>query len=84
MLNEARSTTLQAAGLIRSRANSNNDLPRAQFVPNMPRNCGHSRLIMVSLFLCIEGTCLARASRFSSSKLVMRVRFSSPAPHHRS
>jgi hypothetical protein len=28
-LNEPRAATLQAAGLIRSRANSNNDLPRA-------------------------------------------------------
>jgi hypothetical protein len=37
--------------VFRSRANSNNDLPRAQFVPNTPRNCGHSRLIMVCLLL---------------------------------
>jgi hypothetical protein len=34
-------------------ANSNDDLPHAQFVPITPGNCGHSRLIMVSLFLCI-------------------------------
>jgi hypothetical protein len=43
---------IASRGLIRSRANSNNDLSRAQFVPN-PRNNGHSRLIMVSLFLCM-------------------------------
>jgi hypothetical protein len=33
--------------------NSNNDLPHAQFVPNMARNCGHSRVFRVSVFLCI-------------------------------
>jgi hypothetical protein len=52
-LNAARSATLQAGGLIRSRANSNNDVPRAQFVPNMARNCGHSLLFRFSVFLCI-------------------------------
>jgi hypothetical protein len=40
-------------GLIRQGANSNNDLPRAQFVPNTPYNCGHSRLAMVSVFVCM-------------------------------
>jgi hypothetical protein len=49
---------LQAKGLIRSRANSNNDLPRAPFVPNVARNCGHSQLIMVSLFLVSKETAL--------------------------
>jgi hypothetical protein len=34
-------------------AKSNIDLPRAQFVPNMARNGGHSRSIRVSPFLCI-------------------------------
>jgi hypothetical protein len=33
-------------------AKSNSHLWRAQFVPITPRNCGHSRLVMVSLFLC--------------------------------
>jgi hypothetical protein len=31
----------------------NNDLPRAQFVPNTACNRGHSRLIVVSPFLCM-------------------------------
>jgi hypothetical protein len=35
------------------RSKSNNDFPRAQFVPNTPRNRGHSRPIMVSHFLCM-------------------------------
>jgi hypothetical protein len=60
-------------------AKSNSDLSRAQFVPNTVRICGHSRLITVSLFLCRYVNRLARASRVSSSKLAMRVRFSSPA-----
>jgi hypothetical protein len=38
---------------IRQRADSNNELPRAQSVPDTPRNCGHPRLIMVSVFLCM-------------------------------
>jgi hypothetical protein len=41
---------------------SNNGWPRAQFVPNTPHTRGHSRLIMVRPFLCIEGNRLARAS----------------------
>jgi hypothetical protein len=41
MLSESHAVTFQAWDLIRSRANSNNDLPRAQFVPNMACNCGH-------------------------------------------
>ena len=51
MLNEPRSTaTLQAGGLIRSSANWNND-----YAPNsVRRNNGHSRLIMVSLFLHVR------------------------------
>jgi hypothetical protein len=62
-----------------SRAKSNTGLSRAQFVPNMARNRGNSRLFVVSFFLCIQGDRLVRASPVSSSKLVMRVRFSSPA-----
>jgi hypothetical protein len=42
-----------AAGSHSTRGYSSNDLSRAQFVPNTARNCGHSRLAMVSLFLCI-------------------------------
>jgi hypothetical protein len=52
-LSKTHAATLQAEGLIRSRANSNSDWPRAQFVPNMARNGGHSRSIRGSLFLCI-------------------------------
>jgi hypothetical protein len=56
----------------RARSKSNNDLPRAQFVPNTTRNCGHSRVATVSPFLCTQGNRLARASSVSSSKLVAR------------
>ena len=41
---------------------SNGPSLRAQFVPNTPRTCGHSRLTAVSLFLCMQGKRLARAS----------------------
>jgi hypothetical protein len=34
-------------------AKSNNQLPRAQIVPNTPWNCGHSQPVMVSPFLCM-------------------------------
>jgi hypothetical protein len=40
-----------------------------KIVPNTPRNCGQSRLIVVSLFLCRQGNRLVRALRVSSSKL---------------
>jgi len=60
---------------VAGKAKSNSHLSRAQSVPNLPRNCGHSRLIMVSLFLCTEGNRLAKASPISSSKLVTRVQF---------
>jgi hypothetical protein len=77
---DARSANLKARTPHSGKAKSNSHLSRAQFAPNMARNCGRSRLIMVSPFLCMQGNCLASASRFSSSKLAMRVRFSSPAP----
>ena len=84
-LNGARSASLQAKrSLFGSGPNRTMTLLRAQFVPNTARNCGHSWLAMVSRFLCVKGKRLARASRVSSSKLVMRVRFSSPAPQHHS
>jgi hypothetical protein len=54
---------------------SNNDLRRAQFVPNTARNCGHSRLFVVSFFICRQGNRLARASPVSSSSWSMRIRF---------
>jgi hypothetical protein len=52
-LNDARSANLKARTLYSGKAKSNSHLSRAQFVPNMPCNCGHSRQIMVSLFLCM-------------------------------
>ncbi len=71
-------------GLHPVQGKSNNDLRRAQFVPDTPRNRGNSRLFGVSPFFCTQGNHLARASPVSSSKLVMRVRFSSPAPQRSS
>jgi hypothetical protein len=59
---------------------SNMLLSRAQFVPNTPRNGGHSRFVKDTLFLVRKQKRLARASAIQSSKLVIRVRFSSPAP----
>jgi hypothetical protein len=44
---------LQKGGFHSAQANRSNDFPRAQFVPNTPRNCGQSRLSRVSLFLCM-------------------------------
>ena len=49
-LEKARSATLLAGCLHSVQAKSNRHLPRAQFVPNTPRNRGHSRLFGVSLF----------------------------------
>jgi hypothetical protein len=69
-----------STGSIRFMAKSNSGWSHAHFVPKTPHNCGHSRQFTVSAFLWIEGNRLARASSDSSSKLVMRVRFSSPAP----
>jgi hypothetical protein len=47
---ESRLVSLQARFSIRFRAKSNSDLRRAQFVPNTPRTCGHSRLFGVRSF----------------------------------
>jgi hypothetical protein len=51
-LDDARSANLKQGVSIRARPNRSH-LSHAQFVPNMPRNCGHSGEIMVSLFLCM-------------------------------
>jgi hypothetical protein len=49
-LSAAQAVTLQQEFSIRFKANSNNGLSHAQFVPNTARNGGHSWLIMVSAF----------------------------------
>jgi hypothetical protein len=52
---------------------SNNDLSRAQFVPNTARNWGHSRLAMVSVYPLHVTESPNQSSKGSSSKLVIRV-----------
>jgi hypothetical protein len=59
-------------------AKSNSDLPRAQFVPNTARICGHSRLITVSISFTDKQTACSEPLRFrlpaghASSILVTR------------
>jgi hypothetical protein len=51
-LNDAPVRQFDSNDLHSGEAKSNSHLSRAQFVPNRARNAGHSRQIMVSLFLC--------------------------------
>ena len=51
-------------GLHPVQGKSNNDLRRAQFVPDTPRNRGNSRLFVVSPFFCTQGNHLPEPLRF--------------------